>query len=247
MESQASLVRVHVVDDVELWHSFVHMCLDKERNLHGIGIAADGLDAVRKAEELRLDLILLDISLPKLNGLNAARQIRKVAPKSTILFRRASRKAIDSARRLVMVLLPARAVSGTLFHLSPQLTSLAKSWATRELREAISHEVNRNGERSGLEGRCRTHDDHILDGICGTFHDVTVSFASCDIRVRGLRCTCWASRYWRLLIGAKNENLTLAQLDPDRACHRDSVGHSAGRDWKARADRESLPINSAIL
>jgi len=87
----------------------------------------------------------------------------------------------------------------------------------------------------------------ILDRIRCKFHDVTVSFASCDIRVRRLRCTCWASRYWRFLIGAENENLTLAQLDPDRACHRDPVGRSAGRDWKARADRESLPINSAIL
>jgi DNA-binding NarL/FixJ family response regulator len=80
------LVRVLVVDDVELWHTFVHMRLDKEPNLHVIGVATDGLDAVRKAEELQPDLILLDISLPKLNGLEAARQIGKVAPKSKILF-----------------------------------------------------------------------------------------------------------------------------------------------------------------
>ncbi len=86
MQLQTSLVRVLVVDDVELWRTLVHMCLDKEPNLQVIGVAADGRDAVRKAEELRPDLILLDISLPKLNGLNAARQIRKVAPKSTILF-----------------------------------------------------------------------------------------------------------------------------------------------------------------
>ena len=46
MELQTSLVRVLVVDDVELRHTFVHMCLDKERNLHVIGIAADGFDVV---------------------------------------------------------------------------------------------------------------------------------------------------------------------------------------------------------
>jgi DNA-binding NarL/FixJ family response regulator len=86
VELLQSLVRVLVVDDVELWQTFVHMHLDKEPNLHVIGVATDGLDAVRKAEKLRPDLILLDISLPGLNGLEVARQIRKVAATSTILF-----------------------------------------------------------------------------------------------------------------------------------------------------------------
>jgi hypothetical protein len=47
---------------------------------------SDGLEAVLKAEELQPDLILLDIGLPKVTGIEAARQIRKVAPQSKILF-----------------------------------------------------------------------------------------------------------------------------------------------------------------
>jgi DNA-binding NarL/FixJ family response regulator len=47
---------------------------------------SDGLEAVHKAEELQPDLILLDVGLPSLNGIEAARRIRKVARKSKILF-----------------------------------------------------------------------------------------------------------------------------------------------------------------
>jgi DNA-binding NarL/FixJ family response regulator len=48
--------------------------------------SADGLEAVHKAEELQPDLILLDIGLPRLNGIEAARRIRKLSPMSRILF-----------------------------------------------------------------------------------------------------------------------------------------------------------------
>src|SRR6516162_8008034 len=51
-----------------------------------IGQAADGLEAVQKAEELQPDLILLDIGLPNLNGIAAVPQIRKLAPKSKIVL-----------------------------------------------------------------------------------------------------------------------------------------------------------------
>ena len=51
-----------------------------------VGMALDGLEAIQKAEELQPNIILLDIGLPMLNGIDAAAQIKKVAPKSAIIF-----------------------------------------------------------------------------------------------------------------------------------------------------------------
>jgi len=56
------------------------------RDLEVVGEASDGLEAVQKAVELQPDLILLDIGLPSLNGIGAARQIRKLVAESKIIF-----------------------------------------------------------------------------------------------------------------------------------------------------------------
>ncbi len=81
-----SLVRILVVDDFDLWKGFVIARLHERPDLQIIGFAADGLQAVQQAEELQPDLILLDMMLPNLNGIEAARQIRRVSPNSKILF-----------------------------------------------------------------------------------------------------------------------------------------------------------------
>jgi DNA-binding NarL/FixJ family response regulator len=81
-----SLVRILVVDDFEPWRRFVLSTLRRRPELKVVFETSDGLEAVQKAEELRPDLILLDIGLPRLNGIEAARRIRKVAPDSKILF-----------------------------------------------------------------------------------------------------------------------------------------------------------------
>jgi DNA-binding NarL/FixJ family response regulator len=79
-------IRVLVVDDYEPWHGFVSTALGKEPELEIIARVSDGLEAVQQAQELQPDLILLDIGLPTLNGIEAARRIQVVSPSCKILF-----------------------------------------------------------------------------------------------------------------------------------------------------------------
>jgi DNA-binding NarL/FixJ family response regulator len=81
-----SMIRVMVVDDSEPWREFVLSSLRPAKTLRVVYEASDGLEAVLKAEELKPDLILLDIGLPSLNGIEAARRILLRASQSKILF-----------------------------------------------------------------------------------------------------------------------------------------------------------------
>jgi DNA-binding NarL/FixJ family response regulator len=83
---ETASVSVLVVDDYEPFRRFICSTLRKRPELQIVGETADGLEAVHKAEELQPDLIVLDIGLPSLSGIEAARQIRKLSPKSKILF-----------------------------------------------------------------------------------------------------------------------------------------------------------------
>src|SRR5258707_7067350 len=77
---------VLVVEDFEPFRRFIFSALGKIQNVRVVCEVSDGLEAVKKAAELQPDLILLDIGLPGMNGLDAARQIRKLAPDSKIIF-----------------------------------------------------------------------------------------------------------------------------------------------------------------
>jgi DNA-binding NarL/FixJ family response regulator len=79
-------LRILTVDDFEPWRRFVSSALDRQLGLKTVFEASDGLDAVYRAAALRPDLILLDIGLPTLDGIKAARRIRDVSPNSKVLF-----------------------------------------------------------------------------------------------------------------------------------------------------------------
>ena len=78
--------RILVVEDSEPFRKLVCSVLKTIPNLQIVGEATDGLEAVHKAQQLKPNLILLDIGLPSLNGIEAARRIRKLSPESKILF-----------------------------------------------------------------------------------------------------------------------------------------------------------------
>ena len=81
-----SSIRVLLVDDFEPFRRIVCSILQNKLELRTIVEASNGVEAIELAQALQPDLILLDIGLPKLDGIEAARRIRELAPRSTILF-----------------------------------------------------------------------------------------------------------------------------------------------------------------
>jgi DNA-binding NarL/FixJ family response regulator len=81
-----AVTRILSVDDFEPYRLFVVSMLHERSDLKVICGVSNGLEAVEKAQELKPDLILMDIGLPGINGIEAARRIRTLAPNSKIIF-----------------------------------------------------------------------------------------------------------------------------------------------------------------
>ena len=103
-EGRLSTIRILLVDDYKDWRDQVRLLLQARPEWQVIFEASDGSEAVQKAAELKPDLILLDSGLPKLNGIEAARQIRQLSPNSKIVF-----LSIDNSLDVVQVALSAGA------------------------------------------------------------------------------------------------------------------------------------------
>lgn len=79
-------VRILIADDHEIFRRGLRSLLESHPDWEVVGEAEDGLDCVEKTKQFRPDVVVIDMSMPYLDGLEATRRIRKDAPRSKILM-----------------------------------------------------------------------------------------------------------------------------------------------------------------
>ena len=81
-----SVTTILLVDDFEPWHAVIKLFIKLNSMLKIIDTAGNGAEAIEKAHLLQPNLVLLDVGLPGISGIEAATQIRRVSPDSKIIF-----------------------------------------------------------------------------------------------------------------------------------------------------------------
>lgn len=82
----APIIRVLVVDDADDLRGLLKLVLELDADFQVVGEAANGEDAVRLVAELKPDLVVLDIAMPVMDGMDALRQLREISPNTKIVM-----------------------------------------------------------------------------------------------------------------------------------------------------------------
>ena len=83
---QTTRARLLLVDDHALMRMAIKSVLGRDASLEVVGEAEDGQEAIASCRELRPDLILMDVSMPKMDGIGATREIKAQFPKTSVLI-----------------------------------------------------------------------------------------------------------------------------------------------------------------
>jgi DNA-binding NarL/FixJ family response regulator len=83
---ETHIVNIVLADDHKIVRQGIKMLLLDEADFQVVGEAADGIDAVREVERLRPDVLLVDLSMPGLNGIEVTNKVTRIAPKTNIVI-----------------------------------------------------------------------------------------------------------------------------------------------------------------
>ena len=84
--SDDDVIRVLIADDQALFRRGLYVVLGTEENIEVVAEAEDGEQAIAKAEEMAPDVVLMDVRMPRVNGIEAAQRIRELLPSTKILM-----------------------------------------------------------------------------------------------------------------------------------------------------------------